>query len=451
MIQKERIQALNKKPVRNRDFVLYWMQASQRAEDNHALEHAIDLANKLNKPVVVFFGITDNYPEANERHYAFMIEGLEEVSLALKDRGLQLVVLHQSPEKGIVSLGRRACQVVVDRGYTRILRQWRQAAAESLDCSLVQVESDIVVPVEAVSNKEEYGAFTLRPKIKKLLSYYLVPLKKRSVRHDSLKLEFESFSLDDVDETLRKLRIDRTVKRIEAFRGGESQAEKRLREFLAKKLDRYSELGNDPAAEGLSNLSPYLHFGQISPLRIALEVMKRKSPGEESFLEELIVRRELSMNFVFFNSGYDSFACITEWAQKTLAMHAKDKRESVYSKEDFEKTRTHDPYWNAAQKEMLSTGKMHGYMRMYWGKKILEWMKTPEEAFAVALSLNNTFELDGRDPNGFAGVAWCFGKHDRAWPERPVFGKVRYMNDGGLRRKFDIDAYVRRVDGLSSG
>jgi deoxyribodipyrimidine photo-lyase len=253
--------------------------------------------------------------------------------------------------------------------------------------------------------------------------------------------------VEDIDRFVKKLDVDRTVGRVGVYRGGTTPAKKFLRQFVAKKLDHYSELSNDPSADGVSHLSPYLHFGQISPLKIALEVLKRKSPGEEAFLEELIVRRELSMNFVFFNSRYDDFGCLPSWAKKTLNEHAGDEREYIYSLEDFEAARTQDPYWNAAQREMMSRGKMHGYMRMYWGKKILEWTESPEQAFKTALFLNNRYELDGRDPNGFTGVAWCFGKHDRAWSERSVFGKIRYMNAAGLRRKFDIDAYVRRVNG----
>jgi len=192
-------------------------------------------------------------------------------------------------------------------------------------------------------------------------------------------------------------------------------------------------------------MSPYLHFGQISPLEITLEISKTRSRSKEAYLEELIVRRELSMNFVHYNETYDSYDSIPQWARKTLRAHQKDRRDYLYRREEFEQGKTHDPYWNAAQKEMVVTGKMHGYMRMYWGKKILEWSKTPQEAFETALYLNNKYELDGRNPNGFTGVAWCFGKHDRPWGERAIFGNVRYMNEGGLKRKFDAEKYVEKI------
>jgi deoxyribodipyrimidine photo-lyase len=261
-----------------------------------------------------------------------------------------------------------------------------------------------------------------------------------------LNLDFESLVWEDIGNLLNKLKIKGEVDKVDGFRGGTDQAMERLSEFLKSKIDGFQDLRNDPTMDYLSNMSPYLHFGQISPLYIALQVLKTISPGKDAYLEELIVRRELAMNFTFYNPNYDSLNSLPEWAQKTLREHEKDKREYLYTCEELERAETHDAYWNAAQKEMVYQGKMHGYMRMYWGKKILEWTASPEEAYKVALYLNNKYELDGRDPNGYAGVAWCFGKHDRAWKEREVFGKVRYMNANGLRRKFKIERYVERVD-----
>ena len=450
MIQKERVKALNKKETRKGAYVLYWMQASQRSEYNHALEYAISKANDLHQPVVVFFGITDRFPEANERHYWFMMEGLKEIQRSLKARGVKMVVQHLSPERGAVQFAKKASLVVVDRGYLRIQRQWRTYAADRIDCPLIQVETDVVIPVEDASPKEEYAAATLRPKVLKKLDRFRVSLKENDPIIDSFSLDFDSFPIDDVPKAISNLRIDRAVKKANHFRGGTDQAKKHLQDFLKDKLDHYAELRNDPTLDYLSKMSPYLHFGQISPLYIALEVSKTKSPGKEAYLEELIVRRELSMNFVYYNERYDSFQCVPEWAQKTLKSHQKDRRPYLYTLEELEHAQTHDAYWNAAQKEMVVKGKMHGYMRMYWGKKILEWSKTPEQAFQTALHLNNKYELDGRDPNGFAGVAWCFGKHDRPWGGRAVFGNVRYMNDGGLKRKFDADGYVNKISRLVS-
>jgi deoxyribodipyrimidine photo-lyase len=374
-----------------------------------------------------------------------MLEGLKEIQRSLKARGMRMIVQHLSPERGAVQLAKKASLVVVDRGYLRIQRQWRTYAAGRIDCPLIQLETDVVIPVEDASPKEEYTAATIRPKINKKLGRFVVPLREIDPVVDSLSPGFESFNLDDLEKAISKLRIDRSVKKASDFRGGTDQAKKHLRDFLTDKLDHYAELRNDPTLDYLSKMSPYLHFGQISPLYIALEVSKTKSPGKEAYLEELIVRRELSMNFIYYNERYDSFECVPEWAQKTLKSHQKDRRSYLYTFEEFEHAQTHDAYWNAAQKEMVLGGKMHGYMRMYWGKKILEWSKTPEQAFQTALHLNNKYELDGRDPNGFAGVAWCFGKHDRPWGGRAVFGNVRYMNEGGLKRKFDADGYVNKI------
>jgi deoxyribodipyrimidine photo-lyase len=374
-----------------------------------------------------------------------MLEGLREVEQSLEKRGIRMVVLHESPEKGVLRISKKASLVVVDRGYLGIQRKWREHVAKQIDCSFIQVESDVIVPVEETSPKEEYAAATIRSKIHKKLDHFLVPFKQTDPLSDSMSFDFDSFDIDDIDQAISKLRIDRSVKKVNTLQGGTKEAHMHFEVFLEGKLDRFPELRNDPTLDYLSQMSPYLHFGQISPLFIALKAKGTKSPGVEAFLEELIVRRELSMNFVFYNEKYDSYEAIPEWAKKSLKSHQKDQRQYLYSLEEHEQAKTHDPYWNAAQREMVVKGKMHGYMRMYWGKKILEWSKTPEEAFRKALYLNNKYELDGRDPNGFTGVAWCFGKHDRPWGERPIFGNVRYMNDKGLKRKFDADQYVELI------
>lgn len=445
MIEKERIKALNRKGIQKGSYVLYWMQASQRAEYNHALEYAILKANEFRQPVVAFFGITGHFPEANERHYIFMLEGLREVKRSLERRGIRMVILHKSPQVGVVQLAQRASLAVVDRGYLKIQKAWREYASKRVNCPLIQVESDVVVPIEEASPKEEYAAATIRPKIRKKLSFFLSALKGRDPVTDSPSIDFDSFDVDDIERAVSRLRIDRRVKRVNALHGGTKEAKRNLEIFLEGKIDRFPELRNDPTLDYLSHMSPYLHFGQISPLYIALKVLETRSPGIEAFLEELIIRRELSMNFIFYNENYDSLEAIPDWAKKTLKSHQKDRRPYLYTLKELEDAKSHDPYWNASQKEMVIKGKMHGYMRMYWGKKILEWSKTPEEAFRNALYLNNKYELDGRDPNGFTGVAWCFGKHDRPWGERSIFGTVRYMNDKGLKRKFDAERYVERI------
>ena len=444
MIHESRIRPLNKNSPGEVRYVLYWMQASQRAECNHALEFAVKQANQTKQPLIVYFGLTGAFPEANARHYQFMLEGLNCARQDLRSRGVGMVIERGSPETGVVEFARQASLVVCDCGYLQLQRNWRRYVAESIECPLLQVESDVLVPVEAASGKEEYSAATLRRKLQALMNNYLVPLPEEPLRVDSSLLKFDSYDITSTVETVSNLNIDHSVKPTADFRGGTTEAKKRLAAFITEKLARFEKSRNDPNEDCLSNLSPYLHFGQISPLDVCLEINQHDGPGRDAFIEELIVRRELSMNYVHYNREYDSFAGLPDWAKRTLREHAGDLREYLYTLEELEQAKTHDPYWNAAQREMVITGKMHGYMRMYWGKKILEWSPKPEEAFAVALYLNNRYELDGRDPNGFAGVAWCFGKHDRPWAPRAIFGNVRYMSAEGLKRKFDADKYARR-------
>jgi deoxyribodipyrimidine photo-lyase len=449
MIQKERIMSLNGKSIKDGDYVLYWMQASQRTEYNHALEYSITRANELKKPVVVFFGITNQYLEANERHYRFMLEGLQVVKESLSKRGIKFVIQAVSPEKGVVKAAENACLVVVDAGYLKIHKKWRSYAALHLKCPLVQVETDVVIAVETASPKEEYAAATFRTKVHEKLYYFLVPLRKNHPNFSSLHLKFDVLEIEDISKCLAGLKTNSGVIKAQTFHGGTSEAEKLLDIFLNKKISHYDKFRNDPTEDALSNMSPYLHFGQISPLHIALKVLSRENSDNQAYLEELIVRRELAINFTHYNLNYDSFEGLHEWCRKTLEEHHKDKRTYNYNLEQLEHALTHDLYWNSAQKEMMITGKMHGYMRMYWGKKILEWTGDPQEAYQNALFLNNKYELDGRDPNGYAGVAWCFGKHDRPWFERPIFGKIRYMNVNGLKRKFKVDAYMEKINALN--
>ena len=447
MIHPDRIAELNDRPVRDDGpYVLYWMQASQREHYNHALEHAVSEANRLGVPTVVAFGLTENYPRANRRHYAFMLEGLAETHRALADRGIAMVVRSGHPPEVASRLAEQAAMVVADRGYLRHQRQWRDELADRCSCRVVQVEADVVIPIEAVSDKQEYAARMIRPKIHRQLAEFLQPMQRRPVKHRAGGLALEGLSAEQVQNALGELTLATEAAAVGSFRGGTAEARKHLQAFIAHRLARYGQDRNDPHLGIQSNLSPYLHFGQVSPVWVALEVQNSGSDDEavDAFLEELIVRRELSCNYVFYNPRYDRYAGLPDWARKTLAKHKSDRREVTYSRGQLESAQTHDPYWNAAQHEMLQTGKMHNYMRMYWGKKILEWSADPAEAFAIALELNDRYELDGRDPNSYVGVGWCFGLHDRPWQERAVFGQVRYMNDRGLRRKFDMQPYVDR-------
>lgn len=449
MIQKERVLRLNDRPIQSeRRYVLYWMQASQRVEENPALSYAVQEANALRKPLVVVFGIIENFPEAGQRHYAFMLEGLQDVAASLQERNIRFVVTLDGPVYGTVALAKEAAEVITDRAYGAVERSWRAEVSAQVPCRLVQVESNVVVPVEQVSNKDEYSAATLRRKIEPMIAYYAqeTTLEDIAIRSDDLEVPISEIGMDSIDTALDRIGADPTISRCDTVRGGALEANRRLDTFLERHLDGYAERHNDPADPYDSGLSPYLHFGQISPVTIYHRVFERAAPDASAFLEQLIVRRELAMNFVQFNPLYDRYDGLPDWARKTLEAHETDVRPIRYDSATLVAAETHDPYWNAAQKELVHLGTMHGYMRMYWGKKILEWSASPRSAYELALSMNNRYQLDGRDPNGFAGVAWCFGKHDRPWVERPIFGNVRYMNDRGLERKFEISAYVTRIE-----
>jgi len=453
MIETDRVQNLNDAAVDGqRQFVLYWMQQSQREAHNPALEYAIERANDLGKPVLCAFGVDASYPDANLRHFAFMLDGLAETTAALADRGIKLVGRFGSPPEVIAELAGDAALVVCDRGYLRHQRSWRKDLAGSCRAAVVQVEGDVVVPVEVVSDKQEWAARTIRGKINRHRDDFVRPLKRKQPGKSSLPLRVTG----DADfrkpaSVLAGLDIDRSVPESERFPAGTEAAQAALTRFLRHDLDGYADARNDPAKPQASRLSPYLHFGQISPVEIAVKVQRAASGSDddkEAFLEELIVRRELAMNFVTFCKDYDTYACLPDWALRTLDEHRDDTRPEQYTRQQLEDAETHDAYWNAAMQEMRKTGYMHNYMRMYWGKKIIEWSNTPEYAFATTLYLNNKYFLDGRDPNSYTGVAWLFGLHDRAWAERDVFGKVRYMNASGLESKFDIDAYVLWTESL---
>lgn len=447
MIEQARIHLLNADAVAAGRYVLYWMQASQRTEFNHALEYAAARANGLHQPLVVGFGLMDDYPEANARHYSFMLEGLRDVEAGLKARGIKFVVRRGSPEKAAVELATDASLVVCDRGYLRHQKRWRDHVADHAGRQVVEIESDVVVPVEAASDKHEFAARTLRPRIHKLWDQYLKPLRAHAAKKQSLHLDLAGdVDVTDPGAALATLKVDRSVPSAR-FKGGSVEAHRRLAAFVRGKLAGYHDGRNEPAAEHTSFMAAYLHFGQISPGEIAMKARDAAAPVDDraAYLEELIVRRELSMNYCHFCPDYDQYRGLPDWARKTLDKHRGDPRPYVYTRQQLEEARTHDPYWNAAQQEMTSTGFMHNYMRMYWGKRILEWKRTPEEAFEETLYLNNKYFLCGRDANSFANVAWIFGLHDRPWGERPIFGMVRYMNAAGLERKFDMAAYVKRV------
>ncbi len=452
MIEAARILQLNDRPIEDGRYVLYWMQASQRARWNHALEYAIQQANVLDLPAAVAFGLTSSYPEANLRHYAFMLEGLRDVADDLKRRGIEFIVRLGNPPEVAVDLSRHAAMVVCDRGYLRHQKRWRDHVADMARCRVMQVETDVVVPTDEVSDKQEFAARTIRPRIHRLLAEYLHALRATPVRRNAKHRAESDVDPRQTEIVLADMDMDRSVSRSVVFRGGSKAAAKSLRHFIANNLAGYAQQRAEPSIQATSRLSPYLHFGHISPLEIALGVSAAEAPGadRDAFLEELIVRRELAINFVHHNPDYDRYDGLPSWARATLQLHARDPRRHRYSRQQLEASRTHDVYWNAAQREMVLTGFMHNSMRMYWGKKILEWKQTPREAFDDTLYLNNRYFLCGRDPASYANVGWICGLHDRPWTRRSIFGTIRYMNAAGLERKFDMAAYVDWVRGLEA-
>jgi deoxyribodipyrimidine photo-lyase len=426
------------------------MQQAQRAEYNHALEFAVDQANALQQPCLVIFGLTDDYPDANLRHYTFMLEGLRATQQALSKRGIKLVVRPGAPDDVAIEAAKDASLIVYDRGYLRVQRQWRQHVSKAVACAAFQVESDVIVPVDIASSKQEYAARTIRQKLQRQLNTYLQPMKARRPSQSSLPLRVSGMNIDHVAEVCQTLRLDSSVPPVSSFfTGGTAHAKRRFRQFLRSSIQHDVDHRNQPQTNDVSHMSPYLHFGHISPLWLALEARKHlPSKHVDAWLEELIIRRELAINFVHYNDAYDTYDALPDWAQQTLREHRDDKREPRYTRDQLENAETHDPYWNAAMREMRCTGYMHNAMRMYWGKQILAWCPSPPDAYQTALYLNNKYFLDGRDPNSFANIGWLFGLHDRPWPEHAVFGKVRRMTPSGLKRKGDPEAYIGKVNRL---
>jgi deoxyribodipyrimidine photo-lyase len=424
------------------------MQRAQRGRDNLALDRAILLGNELRLPVLALFALTAGYPGAQQRHYQFLLEGLVDAGSDLEARGVPLVVRLGAPAEVVPALVAevRAALVVGDENPVRIGQQWRAAVAEALRVPLECVDADVVVPT-ALFPREEYAARTIRPKIHAVWHDYLAPSTEPLARMRWPERDAPRGEPIEPGALLQRLGVG-GVAPVAGYKGGTSEALRRLGRFLAERLPRYATHRNEPTPYTTSELSAHLHFGHIGPLAIARAVLESGAPRAsiDAYLEELIVRRELAINFVARNPDYDSLAGCPEWALQTLARHCSDPRPVLYPARQLEQAETHDPLWNAAQQEMVLTGRMHNYLRMYWAKQILLWTPDPEAAFAIAIDLNDRYEMDGRDPSGYAGVAWAIGgKHDRPWPERPIFGTVRSMTYESTRKKFDSAAYIARV------
>ena len=423
--------------------VVYWMQRDRRFHNNWALIHAQNIAIKYKVPLTVFYSLNGNFANANPRQYGFLLRGLSESIEVFKKhnipfhlrRGDVLTSLHNYISSSNTGY------LITDFSPLKVYKKRLNKIIEDIEIPVDMVDAHNIIPAWIVSDKQEFAAHTIRRKIHILLDSFLHSFPKVISHPFNVNIEHETI---DPDTILRELQIDNSVQEVKWINPGENEGKRSLKTYLNERMDVTGESRNDPNKDSLSNLSPYIHFGQLSAQEIALQVIATEdSVGKDTFLEQLIVRRELSDNFCYYNDDYDSFNGFHSWAQKTLNEHREDQREYLYSSSEFENANTHDKLWNAAQNQMIVSGKMHGFMRMYWAKKILEWSEDPEAALQIAIDLNDKYELDGRDPNGYTGIAWSIGGiHDRPWFERPVFGKVRYMNYNGCKRKFDVNKYI---------
>jgi len=452
-VHPDRVRRLNERPWQPGGCVVYWMQQAQRAQDNPALQFACGQAQRLGVPVVVVFTLLRRYPEATLRHFRFMLEGLAETGQTLSAHGIPLVIRWGEPVPVVLDLAQQAAGIVCDRAYLPPLTAWRTAIAATAPCAVWQVETELAVPADVASERVEVAARTLRPRLMRHLTEHLevnTEAPVQSAEPPTLAGE----SLADLDGLCRGIDADRRPEPVTRFfTGGRAGAERALDRFMRTALDGYAVRRRHPEAGAVSHLSPYLQYGQISAQRVAATVAARPgtaSADRDAFVDELIVRRELAHNYTLHHPAWDRYEGIPAWARETLARHAGDPRPHVYELAQLEAAATHDPYWNAAMTEARLTGYMHNHLRMYWGKKILEWSPDAQTAHARCLYLNNRYFLDGLSPNSYANVGWLFGLHDRPWPERPIFGTVRYMNAAGLERKCDIAAYVAGIGRLAA-
>ncbi len=452
----KRSRKLNDPEPRNGKCVIYLMSRDQRAQANWALLEAQAHAQHLGLPLIVtFIFYKGGVKNAQARHYRFMLEGLRETAEELDQHGIPFVLYHDDYQGAIKQMVTKYdpaalyCDYSPLRGPQTVRRHIAKAHPQIPSYT---VDAHNVIPVWITSQKQEWAAYTIRPKIHKLLKDYLTPypaLKKQSHPPKTEPIDWEELLKPYADAAL-------------SLKSGAKAAAHQLQSFVKNHIQSYDTDRNDATADGQSGLSPYLHFGHISAqyvahhtleqtgqhLQIGPKITQRSLCVDENvaaFLEELIVRRELSDNFCTYNKQYDTLHGAPDWARETLAAHAKDTRDYTYSYKELEQGKTHDQLWNAAQLQMVREGKMHGYLRMYWAKKILEWTPDAATAITYAVQLNDTYEMDGRDPNGYVGILWSIaGLHDRPWFERDIYGTVRYMAESGAKKKFDIEAYIKK-------
>ena len=457
----QRVSQLNNHPDNQQGrYVLYWMQMFKRIDDNDALNFAIQQANERDLPLVVYEGLKFYYPWANDRIHTFILEGVAEKRTEFARRGIRYIFFLQRDEHDsrdtVARLAAAAALLVTDDYPCFIIPEHNQRIVEQVSLPVFAVDSNGVIPLSCYL-REEYAAYTIRPKIKKLLPEYLGRTSQPRLQNQLANFRIDCPETEvtekNITELVSQCSIDHTVSPSRHYKGGTNAARLRLGHFVSKILPHYDKLRSKPDVDGSSRLSAYLHFGFISIQEIAEAVEKAKAPpaAKAAFLEEAIIRRELSFNFTRFNADYDSIASLPAWVQQTMRDHIDDPRPDLLEPEQIETAQTPDELWNAAQRELLLSGEMHNYVRMLWGKRVIEWQPSYESAFALLEHLNNKYALDGRDPNSYAGILWCFGKHDRPWFERPIFGKIRYMTSASTGRKFDSAAYIDWTKTLETG
>ena len=437
------------------DFILYWMQSTQRLDDNWALRLATLEADRIGKPLLIHHGLDPHYTHASARFHAFVMQGARDLAEQAASLGLtyRFALRRRQGDDGrlVDRLAARACAVITDLFPTAGVAERSARVAARVNCRVIAVDSVGIVPA-ALFHKEEYAARTIRPKLSKLLALALEPVEDRAPRRDLPDSALRAFNgawVDiahcDIAREVASCEIDHSIPAVPS-RGGTRAARERLQRFAAGGLQSYSERRRNPSdEEGSSRLSPYLHFGMISPLEVVTVARASASQVEsDAFLNEMLTWRELSLNFCLRNPAYDTLSALPDWAQRSMNAHANDERPVTYTLDQLERAETHDEIWNAGQRELVETGQMHNVVRMLWGKSVLTWAPTYADALAWLIHLNNKYGLDGRDPNSFAGIQWCFGKFDRPFAERPVWGTIRPMSLARAHAKYEMTGYLAR-------
>jgi len=477
----------NNEPNENGDYVLYWMQINRRFQYNYALEYAIGWANKLGKPMLIYEGLSIEYPWACDRFHAFIMQGMKENLDFTQSNDLNYFSFVE-PEIGagkglFYRLAENACTVISDEYPVFIIKKHNERVADKIDVPYTTIDSNGIIPL-GVTDKDPYSAYLFRKIMQKHFKEgFTNPPKKDPIEElgnkDKIELPKDFLNdypkadklLENIEETISELDIDHEVEIIDTT-GTRQAALGKLGQFIGHSLLEYDEKRNHPDKKKTSGLSPWLHFGKISEFEIVKAALEHQPEGWtledltpnggknsgffngdesiESFLDEVITWREVGFHFAHHVDNYDEFESLPNWARTTMEEHKDDVREYVYTLEEFELSKTHDEIWNAAQTQLREEGIIHNYLRMLWGKKIIEWTHDHRTALEYMIELNNKYAIDGRDPNSYSGIFWCFGRFDRAWQEREIFGKLRYMTSDSTRKKVKLDQYLAKYGNQKS-